>query len=87
MDSRTTARFWRAFEQLPEPIQEAARKAYQLWQQDPYHPSLRFKQVHPTKPIYSVRISRDWRAVGVIATAKAVKSLCEAQLPLHPSDS
>ena len=22
-----------------------------------------------------------------IATAKAVKSLCEAQLPLHPSDS
>jgi len=23
----------------------------------------------------------------VIATAKAVKSLCEAQLPLHPSDS
>jgi hypothetical protein len=65
MDSRTTARFWRAFEQLPEPIQEAARKAYQLWQQDPYHPSLRFKRVHPTKPIYSVRISRDWRAVGV----------------------
>ena len=46
MISQTSARFWKAFEQLPENIKEAARKAYQLWKQDPYHPSLRFKQVH-----------------------------------------
>jgi exonuclease SbcD len=26
---------------------------------------LRFKQVHPTEPIYSVRISRNYRALGV----------------------
>ena len=55
----------KAFEQLPENIKEAARKAYQLWKQDPYHPSLRFKQVHSTLPIYSVRIGKDWRAVGI----------------------
>jgi hypothetical protein len=28
-------------------------------------PGLRFKQVHPTEPIYSVRISRNYRALGV----------------------
>lgn len=32
---------------------------------NPAHPSLRFKRVHTTKPIYSVRITRGWRALGV----------------------
>jgi hypothetical protein len=27
---------------------------------------LRFKHVHPTEPIYSVRISLDYRALGVL---------------------
>jgi hypothetical protein len=65
MISETTARFWKAFEQLPQPIQKAARETYQLWKEDPYHPSLHFKQVHSRKLIYSVRINLDWRAVGV----------------------
>jgi hypothetical protein len=30
------------------------------------HPSLRFKKVHATLPIYSVRIDRAYRAVGVL---------------------
>jgi hypothetical protein len=29
-----------------------------------YTPSLRFKQIHPSRPIYSVRINNDYRAVG-----------------------
>jgi mRNA-degrading endonuclease RelE of RelBE toxin-antitoxin system len=65
MKSHTTRRFREAFKHLPKPTQRRAREAYNLFQQNPYHPSLRFKQVHPTKPIYSVRISRDYRAVGV----------------------
>jgi hypothetical protein len=32
---------------------------------DPWHPSLQFKQIHATQPIFSVRIGLDWRAVGV----------------------
>jgi hypothetical protein len=32
---------------------------------NPFHPSLGFKQVHPTKLIYSVRITRYYRALGV----------------------
>jgi hypothetical protein len=32
--------------------------------QDPKHPSLQFKKVHPSRPIYSVRISLNYRALG-----------------------
>lgn len=31
---------------------------------DPWHPSLRFKIVHTTLPIYSVRIGKGYRALG-----------------------
>jgi mRNA-degrading endonuclease RelE of RelBE toxin-antitoxin system len=65
MKSFTTERFRKAFGLLPKHIQHQARKAYRLFQQNPHHPSLQFKQVHPTKPIYSVRITADYRAVGV----------------------
>jgi len=33
---------------------------------NPEHPSLRFKKVHASLPIYAVRIDHDWRAVGVL---------------------
>jgi hypothetical protein len=44
-------------------VQSAALEAYGLWRQNPWHPSLQFKQIH-TRPIYSVRIGLHWRAVG-----------------------
>ena len=65
MISHTTERFRRALNALPDRVQQQAREAYRLFRLNPYHPSLRFKQVHPSKPIYSVRISRDYRAVGI----------------------
>lgn len=40
MTSRTTARFRKAFAQLPSHIQEQARHAYRLFRQNPQHPSL-----------------------------------------------
>jgi mRNA-degrading endonuclease RelE of RelBE toxin-antitoxin system len=55
----------KALGELPEPIRQQARDAYILFQRNPYHPSLHFKRVHPSKPIYSVRIDRDYRAVGI----------------------
>ncbi len=64
MTSHTTQRFRKAFKGLPKSVQRQAKEAYKLFQQNPYHPSLRFKQVHPTQPIYSVRISLDYRALG-----------------------
>ncbi len=38
---------------------------YKLFQEDPYHPSLHFKRIHSVRPIYSVRITKDYRAVCI----------------------
>lgn len=47
-------------------MQDKAVAAYKIWSANPKHPSLRFKKVHKTLPIYSVRIDRGWRAIGVL---------------------
>ncbi|MDJ0727948.1 MAG: hypothetical protein QNJ38_22840 [Prochloraceae cyanobacterium] len=65
MKSKTTADFRKLFASLPESVKQKSRQAYTKFKQDPFHPSLRFKQVHPNLPIYSVRISKYYRAVGV----------------------
>jgi hypothetical protein len=65
MNSHITARFRRAFAQLPAEAQQQARAAHRLFQQNPHHPSLRFRQVHPTLPVYSVRVGLHYRALGV----------------------
>ena len=64
MRSRTTARFRAAFAGLPKDVQDQARRAYRRFNQNPRQPGLRFKQVHPSIPIYSVRVSKGYRAVG-----------------------
>jgi hypothetical protein len=63
--SHATAKFRKAFRDLPLPIRRKARKVYRLWKLDPGNPILHFKQVHKTKPIYSIRIGLGWRALGV----------------------
>jgi len=64
--SRTTEKFRALFVFLPNTIKAQAKEAYQQFKSDPYHPSLQFKRVHSSKPIYSVRINLDYRAVGII---------------------
>ena len=66
MNSRITRRFRTAFAELPDEVKERARDPYRLFRNNPYHPSLRFKRVHPTDPIYSVRIGLGYRAVGTL---------------------
>jgi len=51
--------------ELTPDTQRQAREAYRKFAENPYHPSLRLKKVHAVDPIYSVRISRDYRALGV----------------------
>ncbi|MHA1107962.1 MAG: ParE family toxin-like protein, partial [Alphaproteobacteria bacterium] len=65
MNSHTTGAFWRCFDALPGAVQDRARKAFALWQQDTAHPGVQFKNVHPIEPIYSVRITRGYRALGL----------------------
>lgn len=66
MKSRTTPKFWRLFDRLPVPVQGQARHTYQQFSSDPSHPSINFKKVCATEPIYSVRISLQYRAVGLL---------------------
>lgn len=65
MISRITERFRKAFAELPADVQEQARQAYRLFIENPHHPGLHFKSIHPTRPIYSVRVGLNYRAVGV----------------------
>jgi len=67
MTSRTTRAFWKLYAQLPEQVRRQAKTAFGRFLQDSYHPSLQWKRVHPSEPIYSVRISLDYRAVGVLS--------------------
>ncbi len=64
MKSVITKSFRDLLSQLPIDIQEKANDAYLQFQQNLNHPSLRFKKVHSSLPIYSVRITKNYRAVG-----------------------
>ena len=66
MKSRTSERFQKSLADLPEHIRRLAREVYEKFEQDPYYPSLHFKRIHSTKPVYSVRISIDYRALGIV---------------------
>jgi hypothetical protein len=54
--------FYRA---LPDVVRQQARQAYALFRENPHHPSLWFRRVHPTRPIFSARVGIDYRVVGI----------------------
>ena len=66
MQAQTTEEFRALLAAAPAAVQAKAQRAYHLWSDNPAHPSLRFKKVHNTLPIYSVRVDLDWRALGVL---------------------
>jgi hypothetical protein len=55
-------RFWDLYDALPAEVRVQADKQYALFSQNPFHPSLRFKQVGP---FWSVRISYSYRALAL----------------------
>ena len=65
MTSRTTKRFRKLLADLPPHVQRQAKETYLAWLRDPWQPQLQFKQIHATRPIFSARIGRDWRAVCI----------------------
>jgi hypothetical protein len=72
MKSQINDDFLKFYRRLPTDIRQQARKAYRLFQQDPYHPSLNFKSIHPSQPFYSARISRGYRTVGIRSDDKII---------------
>ena len=66
MRSATLPSFWTAYRSLDEIIKRSARKAYRLWAQNPFHPSLHFKCINREENIWAVRITRSYRAIGTL---------------------
>jgi len=65
MKSYTTDGFWKYYIKLPLVIKKQAKEKYKIFLNDPYYPSIHFKRVHSTRPIYSIRITKDYRTVGI----------------------
>jgi hypothetical protein len=66
MKSSRTRDFGKLLGKLPQRIKETAKKNYNLWKENPFHPSLEFKEVKPKEDIWSVRVGIGWRALGVM---------------------
>lgn len=66
MKSQLADDFLACFARLPDDVKSQARKCFRLWKEDPFHPSLRFKCIHNHEAMYSVRVNRGWRALGLL---------------------
>lgn len=65
MKSATLDSFWAEYRRLDASVKQSARKAFRLWGQNPFHPSLRFKCINRQESIWSVRVTLGYRALGV----------------------
>jgi len=63
MKSKTLSSFWENYEKLDEEIKKRARKAFKLWKDNPFHPSLHFKCINSEEGIWSLRITKGYRAL------------------------
>lgn len=65
MRSLALPSFWICYAGLDDLSRLRAQKAYRLWGANPFHPSLHFKCVNAEEGVWSVRISKSCRALGV----------------------
>ena len=59
--SFASERFWQPCSELPPDVHRLADKQYELFREDPFHPSLHLK---PVGEVWTVRIGRSYRAIG-----------------------
>ena len=69
MNSVTVSGFWQLYRKLPRKIRDAARVAYRQFLADPAHPGLHFHRLATAPQLWSVRITRGYRAVGLVRGA------------------
>jgi hypothetical protein len=62
--SRVTPQFWHLYRELPRELKIAAKKAFELFLSNPAHPSLRLERMKSDRRAWSVRITRNYRAVA-----------------------
>ncbi len=58
--------FWAEYQQLTNEIRQSARKSYRLWADNPFHPSLHFKCINTEEAVWSVKITRGYRAIRIL---------------------
>jgi hypothetical protein len=66
MKSAVLPSFYGEHRQLSNDVRQSTRKAYRLWADNPFHPSLHFKCINSQEDIWSVRVTRGYRALGVL---------------------
>ena len=64
MTSSGTQDFWKGYHGLPSEVREAARSAHKRFLENPAHPSLRLERLRSDARFWSVRVTRDYRAVA-----------------------
>jgi hypothetical protein len=72
VNSRTSDQFWKLYRALPLAARVQARVSYGMFAENPQHPSLQFKSIHPTKPFVSVRVGAHYRVVGVLDSENVI---------------
>lgn len=65
MNSHTTKSFRDALKRLSPELRKQAREACRQFQDDPFSPGLNFEEVNAAKRIWSARITRGIRALGI----------------------
>jgi hypothetical protein len=62
--SVATKRFWKLYRSLPAEARAQARDAFKQFCADPAHPGLSFERLRFDTDSWSVRVSRNYRAVA-----------------------
>jgi hypothetical protein len=82
MNSQALPSFWQMYRQLPPSIRQACRATYRQFMANPAHPGLQFHRLGNYDPRYwSVRITRDYRAVGILMSVSHLQLKREAVPP------
>jgi len=81
--SKTTTKFGDIMKNYLKKSKRKPEKMFKIFQEDPYHPSLRFKRIHSIKPIFSIRITKDYRAIGILEKDEMHTSLSYKANPLN----
>jgi hypothetical protein len=64
VNSRGTEDFWKLYYGLPPHIRNAAQKAFQKFSDNQSHPSLQLERLKFDNRAWSVRVTRNFRAVA-----------------------
>ena len=65
MKSYTTDEFCELYHALSLNIRRQAQEAHEQFERDPFHPGLHFEEVDKQRHLWSARITRGYRVLGI----------------------